>query len=405
MQQVPPGESWNCAVKIEKCRWLEREGKDSIGEEESFGEGRPFPHLGSYNRHDRIKKAAYLLLEAQKASVEQKQFFETWLKIVFDEACPVSSEGAAQLRVPTDIESFELSIKAPKELMLRLANRFLEACKVPDLRMLQQFAQLQWEKEDVSEVSLWCRLKRFGSSCPGVDAGFHLDHSLEWLVTDIVVPKSEDQANLRNNAMSHRLVPFAYGASLLPIEPESSLTFDMETGSMKSSILSALFMFGAMGFAKPEDLGLTAITHVDAMKCYLLAALGPKGLTRMALRFEKPQASCVSDLTSACNIPMLTNVINDLEIELDKTPGFVEYAAEMSGCVGMCVGLCKRPMQRMFGEVLGMPLSMEPNMEDLSCTMVFGKDPEPWEQDDLQQQPCFRSCATARMTGACPKLS
>jgi len=78
---------------------------------------------------------------------------------------------------------------------------------------------------------------------------------------------------------------------------------------------------------------------------------------------------------------------------------------ERSGCVGMCVGLCKKPMQRMFGEVLGMPLSMEPNMEDLSCTMVFGKDPEPWEQDDLQLQPCFKSCATARMTGACPKLS
>ena len=309
-----------------------KEGKESHGEVEGgCGERRPFPHLASCSRGDRIKKAAYLLLEAQRASAEQKQFFDTWLRMVFDEAVAASTEGSAQLRVPTDLESFELSIRAPKELMLRLANRFLEACKVPDLRMLQQFAQLQGERLDVPEVSLWCRLKRLGSDCPGVDAGFHLDHSLEWLVTDIVVPKSEDQAALRNNAMSHRLAPFAYGASLLPLEPESSLTFDMETGSMKSSILSALFMFGAMGFEKPEDLGLTAITHVDAMKCCLLASLGPKGLTRMALRFEKPQASCVTDLTSACNIKIQTDVLNDLETELDKTPSFVEYAAEMRG--------------------------------------------------------------------------
>jgi len=79
---------------------------------------------------------------------------------------------------------------------------------------------------------------------------------------------------------------------------------------------------------------------------------------------------------------------------------------EKSGCVGMCVGLCKRPMQRMFGNVLGMPLSMEPQLEDLSCTMVFGKDPESWEKDELRNQPCFATCATASKgkDSACPKL-
>lgn len=78
---------------------------------------------------------------------------------------------------------------------------------------------------------------------------------------------------------------------------------------------------------------------------------------------------------------------------------------ERSGCVGMCVGLCKRPMQRMFGGILGLPLSMEPNMEDLSCTMVFGKDPKSWDDDELKKQSCFSNCATARKSsGACPKL-
>ena len=76
--------------------------------------------------------------------------------------------------------------------------------------------------------SHWPRIKRMGKGEQGVDAGFHIEHAIEWLVADIMVPKSEDQAALRNNAMSNRLVPHAYGASLFPIEPESSLSFDME---------------------------------------------------------------------------------------------------------------------------------------------------------------------------------
>jgi len=178
-----------------------------------------------------------------------------------------------------------------------------------------------------------------GKAEQGVDAGFHIEHAIEWLVADIMVPKSEDQAALRNNAMSNRLVPHAYGASLFPIEPESSLSFDMETGSLKSSILSALFIFKALGFAKPDDLSLTAITHVDAMKCHLVAFLGPRGLTRMALRFQEPSsANCAMDLTSACNacnvhqdVQAMKDHMEAVEFELDTGPCFVEYAAEKRG--------------------------------------------------------------------------
>ena len=56
---------------------------------------------------------------------EQLQFFETWLRVVFDEAIHVAS--GAQLKVPIDLESFQVGVKASKDLMLRLANRFLEA--------------------------------------------------------------------------------------------------------------------------------------------------------------------------------------------------------------------------------------------------------------------------------------
>jgi hypothetical protein len=52
-----------------------------------------------------------------------------------------------------------------------------------------------------------------------------------------------------------------------------------------------------------------------------------------------------------------------------------------------------------------MPLSMEPNFEDLSCQMIFGKKPPPIEQDEAMRQPCFATCPTANLQApACPKL-
>ncbi|CAK9113724.1 Beta-carotene isomerase D27 [Durusdinium trenchii] len=329
---------------------------------------RPFPHLSSFTRQDRMKKAAYYLLESQNASQEQWQFFETWLKFVFDEAVHVApgggpsgagsvvdealreddplvflcSEKRAQLRVPSDLESFELSIKASKELMLilgllrRLANRFLQACKVPDLRMMSQLSQLQHEIP-VSEISLWCRIKRMGKPEQAVDAGFHLDHPVEWLLADLVLPKCEDHASLRNNAMSNRLVPQSYGASLFPVEPESSLSFAMETRS-------ALFIFKAMGFAKPSDPSLTAITHVEAASCDLLACLGPRGLTRMGLRFNQPTPN-------GCAAGQGDHV-ETVEYELDDHAHFLEYAAEKRGYT-VTLGFVLLRMAAVVGRVRG----------------------------------------------------
>lgn len=70
------------------------------------------------------------------------------------------------------------------------------------------------------------------------------------------------------------------------------------------------------------------------------------------------------------------------------------YLAE-SGCAGMCVNLCKSPTQAFFSEQLGMPLTMEPNFEDFSCDMVFGRQPPPLENDVAAQQSCLAGCPAA----------
>jgi len=56
--------------------------------------------------------------------------------------------------------------------------------------------------------------------------------------------------------------------------------------------------------------------NLEAMKCHLVAFLGPRGLTRMALRFQEPSsANCAMDLTSACNA---CNVHQDVQAMKDR---------------------------------------------------------------------------------------
>eukprot|EP00471_Norrisiella_sphaerica_P006943 CAMPEP_0184491004 /NCGR_PEP_ID=MMETSP0113_2-20130426/19411_1 /TAXON_ID=91329 /ORGANISM="Norrisiella sphaerica, Strain BC52" /LENGTH=548 /DNA_ID=CAMNT_0026875171 /DNA_START=193 /DNA_END=1839 /DNA_ORIENTATION=+ len=66
-----------------------------------------------------------------------------------------------------------------------------------------------------------------------------------------------------------------------------------------------------------------------------------------------------------------------------------------TGCAGMCVGLCQRPTQRFFNEVAGIPLAMEPNFDDCSCTMTWGKKPVSRQEDPAGKQGCFTWCPTA----------
>jgi len=76
------------------------------------------------------------------------------------------------------------------------------------------------------------------------------------------------------------------------------------------------------------------------------------------------------------------------------------FLAESGNCVGMCVNLCKVPAQRFFTEDVGFPMSMEPNFEDGSCKMVWGKAPAPLDQDPALREPCrFAACRMYNTSG------
>eukprot|EP00262_Sarcandra_glabra_P018586 TRINITY_DN6721_c0_g1_i5.p1 TRINITY_DN6721_c0_g1~~TRINITY_DN6721_c0_g1_i5.p1 ORF type:complete len:226 (+),score=24.68 TRINITY_DN6721_c0_g1_i5:304-981(+) len=79
---------------------------------------------------------------------------------------------------------------------------------------------------------------------------------------------------------------------------------------------------------------------------------------------------------------------------------------ENSGCVGMCVNMCKLPTQDFFTNEFGLPLTMIPNFEDMSCEMVYGQVPPPFEEDLVSKQPCYANiCSIANPSApVCPKL-
>jgi len=64
------------------------------------------------------------------------------------------------------------------------------------------------------------------------------------------------------------------------------------------------------------------------------------------------------------------------------------FLKESGNCVGMCTNLCKVPSQTLFRDKVGLPMSMEPNFEDGSCKMVWGKEPLPLDRDEAMKEPC-----------------
>ena len=64
------------------------------------------------------------------------------------------------------------------------------------------------------------------------------------------------------------------------------------------------------------------------------------------------------------------------------------------------------PTQDFFTNQFGLPLTMKPNLEDLSCEMIFGQHPPPIELDEVYNAPCFaHECAIAdKAPVVCPKI-
>ncbi|XP_010481514.1 PREDICTED: beta-carotene isomerase D27, chloroplastic-like [Camelina sativa] len=85
----------------------------------------------------------------------------------------------------------------------------------------------------------------------------------------------------------------------------------------------------------------------------------------------------------------------------EKSVVFIEKCRflEQSNCVGMCTHICKIPSQIFMKNSLGMPIYMEPDFNDLSCKMMFGREPPEIQDDPVMKQPCFEFCKSNKSYG------
>lgn len=110
-------------------------------------------------------------------------------------------------------------------------------------------------------------------------------------------------------------------------------------------------------------------------------------------------------LVGPCEIKDVEIQVSDDQVETWQSAVQIKKCRylEQSKCVAMCTNMCKLPTQSLFTDKLGLPVTMKPNFEDLSCEMIFGQKPPPFEEDEVYNQPCFvNHCAIARQPEKMP---
>ncbi|KMZ61821.1 hypothetical protein ZOSMA_4G01100 [Zostera marina] len=128
-----------------------------------------------------------------------------------------------------------------------------------------------------------------------------------------------------------------------------------------------------------------------------------------------PPTKWSAEFNAALTVPFFQWLVGPSEVVEVEIEGIKQRSGvhikkcrylENSGCVGMCVNMCKFPTQDFFTNEFGLPLTMTPNFEDMSCDMIYGQVPPPFEEDPVSKQPCYDSiCTIASPTAEiCPKL-
>eukprot|EP00262_Sarcandra_glabra_P018585 TRINITY_DN6721_c0_g1_i4.p1 TRINITY_DN6721_c0_g1~~TRINITY_DN6721_c0_g1_i4.p1 ORF type:complete len:252 (+),score=24.75 TRINITY_DN6721_c0_g1_i4:304-1059(+) len=128
----------------------------------------------------------------------------------------------------------------------------------------------------------------------------------------------------------------------------------------------------------------------------LLSMLPPGAPAQFRKLF--PPTKWAAEFNAALTVPFFHWLVGPSEVVEVEINGVKQRSGvhikkcrylENSGCVGMCVNMCKLPTQDFFTNEFGLPLTMIPNFEDMSCEMVYGQVPPPFEEDLVSKQPCY----------------
>ncbi|KAJ6962126.1 hypothetical protein NC652_000940 [Populus alba x Populus x berolinensis] len=134
----------------------------------------------------------------------------------------------------------------------------------------------------------------------------------------------------------------------------------------------------------------------EVVREVLLSMLPPGAPEQFKKLF--PPTKWAAEFNAALTVPFFQWLVGpsevvEVEVNGEKQKSGVHIKKcrylENSGCVGMCVNMCKIPTQDFFTNEFGLPLTMIPNFEDMSCEMVYGQVPPPFEEDPVVKQPCL----------------
>lgn len=159
--------------------------------------------------------------------------------------------------------------------------------------------------------------------------------------------------------------------------------------------------------------GRNRVQQQEVVRKVLLSMLPPGAPAQFRKLF--PPTKWAEEFNAALTVPFFHWLVGPSEVVEVEINGVKQRSGvhikkcrylENSGCVGMCVNMCKIPTQDFFTNEFGLPLTMIPNFEDMSCEMVYGQVPPPFEEDPVAKQPCFIDICSVANTNAtaCPKL-
>ncbi|PON73522.1 Beta-carotene isomerase [Parasponia andersonii] len=142
--------------------------------------------------------------------------------------------------------------------------------------------------------------------------------------------------------------------------------------------------------------GRSRLQQQEVVREVLLSMLPPGAPAQFRKLF--PPTKWAAEFNAALTVPFFHWLVGPSEVIEVEVNGVKQKSGvlikkcrylENSGCVGMCVNMCKIPTQDFFTNEFGLPLTMTPNFEDMSCEMVYGQVPPPFEEDPVSKQPCF----------------
>ncbi|KAJ4949977.1 hypothetical protein NE237_026809 [Protea cynaroides] len=203
-----------------------------------------------------------------------------------------------------------------------------------------------------------------------------------------------------------------FAASPTPTNPTGSKSQSQANASSASSVWD--FDYDSfVNVSRRVMQGRSRLQQQQVVREVLLSMLPPGAPAQFRKLF--PPTKWAAEFNAALTVPFFHWLVGpsevvEVEVNGEKQRSGVHIKKcrylENSGCVGMCVNMCKIPTQDFFTNEFGLPLTMNPNFEDMSCEMVYGQMPPPFEEDPVSKQPCYASlCSVANPSSSvCPKL-